>query len=86
MLILAWNSPCQEALSRSTASAQRANTLQAIGHWRSDRQPIWLESGEALRNTDTLADSVVNVINGVPVYLKDVATVTDDTAEPDSYQ
>ena len=44
-----------------------------------------VEAGAFIRSARDLESLVVNVVDGIPVYLKDVATVIDGPAEVDSY-
>jgi len=61
------------------------NILRNAGNWTFDNRSIQLEAGDVLRNIDELDTLVVNVINGVPVYLSEVAQVVDGPAGPPSY-
>jgi multidrug efflux pump subunit AcrB len=56
-----------------------ANTIQQQDY------DIVIEAGDFIRNAQELKRLVVNVVDGVPVYLDEVATVIDGPAEPDSY-
>ena len=49
-----------------------------------DRASI-AEAGAFIRDVGELRQLVVNVVDGVPVHLKDVARVIDGPAEPESY-
>jgi len=51
----------------------------------SGSQMLTVEAGEFLRNADDVADMVVGVSNGKPVFLRDVATVTAGTQQPQHY-
>ncbi len=51
---------------------------------QSDRE-IVVEAGDFVRDADALKQLVVNVVDGVPVYLDEVASVIDGPAEPDTY-
>ncbi|GGO76691.1 acriflavine resistance protein B [Marinobacterium nitratireducens] len=64
---------------------QLSNRLLQAGNWTLNNDSILLESGDFLRRPDQLASLVVNVVDGAPVYLRDVATLSDGPAEPDSY-
>ena len=44
-----------------------------------------IEAGAFIRSARELESLVVNVVDGIPVYLKDVATVIDGPAEVDNY-
>jgi multidrug efflux pump subunit AcrB len=64
---------------------QMSNRLKSAGYWTYGNKSIVLESGDFVRDVQELSSLPVNVIDGVPVYLKDVATVVDGPSEPDSY-
>ncbi len=64
---------------------QMSNRLKSAGYWTYGNKSIVLESGDFVRDTQELSSLLVNVIDGMPVYLKDVATVTDGPAEPNNY-
>lgn len=63
-----------------------SNTRASPGHWRSGNESLWLESGDVLHSAAELATSVINVVDGVPVYLQEVAQVVDGPDEPRGYQ
>jgi multidrug efflux pump subunit AcrB len=62
-----------------------SNVLQAVDQWVFNNESIVLESGDFLRDVDELKAFVVNIIDGVPVYLGDIAEIVDGPAEPDQY-
>jgi multidrug efflux pump subunit AcrB len=62
-----------------------SNTLQGAGNWAYGDTSIVLESGDVLRDTQELQHTVVNVIDGVPVFLGDVARIHDGPEEPSHY-
>jgi multidrug efflux pump subunit AcrB len=62
-----------------------SNRLQSAGVWSLHNDSVILESGDALRTADSLRTLVVNVIDGKPVYLQEVAGIVDGPAEADSY-
>lgn len=62
-----------------------SNVLQDAGQWVLHNESIVLQGGDAIRDVDELDSLVVNVIDGAPVYLGDVATIVDGPAEPNSY-
>lgn len=62
-----------------------SNVLRNAGNWTFGDQSILLEAGDVVRNVSELEGFVVNVIDGVPVYLRDVARIVDGPAEPESY-
>ena len=65
---------------------QAANVLQTAGDFRSRDQVIRVEAGEPFaRRPGICSDLVVGVFDGVPVFLKDVATVEDGPEEVANY-
>ncbi|MEZ5501632.1 MAG: efflux RND transporter permease subunit [Halioglobus sp.] len=62
-----------------------SNVLQRSGNWAFNNQSIELESGDFVRDAAELEGLVVNVIDSVPVYLRDVARVDDGPAEATGY-
>lgn len=64
---------------------QLSNQLQRAGRWSFNNESILLESGDALRDPQSLPGLVINVIDGTPVYLRDVARIEDGPAEAESY-
>ena len=82
--------PERLAARRTSASEVHAalsvsNLLQPAGRWTYNNTSILLESGDALRGAQELPELVVNVIDGVPVYLRDVARIVDGPQEPSHY-
>ncbi|MBL4831417.1 MAG: efflux RND transporter permease subunit [Aliivibrio sp.] len=59
------------------------NRHQQLGSTHQNGVRFQLESGQFFQNSQQVENSVINVVNGHPVYLKDIATVTDgaDTAD-----
>ncbi len=82
---------------RERLAAFEVSVLQAYGALRSFNwrlpvgaaavadQEIQVDAGEFLTSADDVAAVVVSVRNGQPVYLADVATVSDGPEEPTSY-
>jgi multidrug efflux pump subunit AcrB len=62
-----------------------SNQLQRAGEWTYRDRSIVLEGGDYLRSIEELENLVVNVIDGTPVILRDVATVVDGPGEADDY-
>lgn len=78
------------AARRTTAidivsALQASNTLKPAGELVFNNKVILLESGDVLRHSHQLNSLVVNVVNGVPVYLQDVAKIVDGPVEPRFY-
>lgn len=62
-----------------------SNMLVDAGNWTLGNESIVLEAGDVLRDVQELENLAVNVIDGVPVYLRDVARIVDGPAEAESY-
>lgn len=78
----------------SAAMASRATTLDdiarafeisnqhvSLGLIHQQGRSYQLESGQFFASADAVANAVVNVVNGHPVFLKEIATVVDGAAE-----
>jgi multidrug efflux pump subunit AcrB len=63
-----------------------SNVLRDGGTWTLGNRSIELEAGDVLRLDSDLEALVVNVVDGSPVYLRDVARIVDGPAEPVAYQ
>ncbi|MBI1912303.1 MAG: efflux RND transporter permease subunit [Deltaproteobacteria bacterium] len=64
---------------------QKANFNIRSGAFPSGNKEILVETGGYLKNADEVRSSVVGVHGGRPVYLRDVAEVTDGPEEPANY-
>jgi multidrug efflux pump subunit AcrB len=78
------------AARRTTAAdvvsaLQVSNILRRAGVWTLGNESIALEGGDVLRDPSALESLVISVIDGAPVYLRDVARLVDGPAEADSY-
>ncbi|NCF63560.1 MAG: AcrB/AcrD/AcrF family protein, partial [Gammaproteobacteria bacterium] len=62
-----------------------SNQLQSAGIWTYGNETILLESGDFIRSEEELERLLVNVIDGTPVYLQDVATIIDGPGEAENY-
>jgi multidrug efflux pump subunit AcrB len=62
-----------------------SNLLQDAGNWTYGNETVVLESGDFVRDTEELGRLLVNVIDGTPVYLQDVAEIADGPAEAEHY-
>lgn len=62
-----------------------ANRLQEAGDWVVGNSAISLQAGDVLREAGELRELVVNVIDGAPVFLRDVANIVDGPQEPEAY-
>lgn len=85
------NLDAQRLAAHSTSPMQVSRALQASnvtdrnGTFEQQNMQFNVETGTFIRGVDDLKETVVNVASGRPVYLKNVATVVDGPAEPDSY-
>jgi multidrug efflux pump subunit AcrB len=76
----------RQSTSRDIVYAlQVSNSLQSVGRWSYGNESILLESGDFIRSVDELKQTVINVVDGAPVLLQDVAEIIDGPAEPDNY-
>ncbi len=64
---------------------QAANSQLQSGSFRSGNAEYLVETGEFLETAEDVRNLVVGVHSGQPVYLRDVATVTDGPGEPQRY-
>jgi multidrug efflux pump subunit AcrB len=64
---------------------QKANFMLPSGAFSSGNQEYLVTTGAFLKNADEVGNLVVNLANGKPVYLRDVAMIKDGPEEPSSY-
>ena len=64
---------------------QQANRQYASGGVTSQNREIMVETGAFLDSAEAVANVVVGVADGKPVYLKDVAEIVDGAEEPSNY-
>lgn len=62
-----------------------SNVRQNAGQWAFNNHSILIEGGDFIASVEQLENLVINVIDGTPIFLKDVADILDGPAEPDSY-
>ncbi|MBW1697114.1 MAG: efflux RND transporter permease subunit, partial [Deltaproteobacteria bacterium] len=62
-----------------------SNKLLPAGEVQVRDQNIVVKAGDFIRDAEELRNLVINVVDGVPVYLKDIARIIDGPAEPASY-
>ena len=62
-----------------------SNKLLPAGDVQVLNKNLVVEAGAFLKSAEDLRKLVINVVDGVPVYLEDVARVIDGPAEPASY-
>jgi len=67
------------------AALQKGNAELASGTFTSNNRELLVETGNFLENEEAVKRLVVGVYNGKPVYLADVAQVTDGTKVPENY-
>ncbi|WP_317930045.1 efflux RND transporter permease subunit [Halioxenophilus sp. WMMB6] len=67
------------------SALQASNLLQSSGHWTLGGEVLQLESGDFIRSLAELRQTVINVVDGQPVLLEEVAQVIDGLSEPDNY-
>ena len=68
-----------------TRALQSANLVEQAGPLVGDNRLVPVQAGEFLANVDDVAGLIVAARDGQPVYLQDVATVTDSPRTPDQY-
>ncbi|RUO35788.1 efflux RND transporter permease subunit [Aliidiomarina sanyensis] len=61
------------------------NRQQRVGRLHQAGEVIEIEAGAFFQSARELGDAVVNVVNGKPVYLRDVATISDSSAQADTH-
>lgn len=64
---------------------QKANFMLPSGAFSSGNREYLVETGALLKNAEDIGNLVVNVSEGKPVYLRDVAVITDGPEEPGQY-
>jgi len=62
-----------------------SNKLSSAGEVQIQDENLVLEAGDFIRSADDLKNLVISVVDGVPVYLGEVARIIDGPAEPASY-
>lgn len=62
-----------------------SNRLRPAGTLIRDDRNFVVEAGDFIADAAELGRLVVNVVDGIPVYLADVATIIDGPAEPETY-
>ena len=70
-----------QAIGALGASNQRLDG----GAYESGNRELRLEAGEFLRSAEDVGSVVAGVANGKPVFVRDIATVTDGGEEPTQY-
>ena len=67
------------------AALKISNVLQDAGRWTFGNTSFIFESGDFIRSVDELKQTVINVVDGHPVFLQDVAQIIDGPAEAKNY-
>ncbi|MFN1835463.1 efflux RND transporter permease subunit [Balneola sp. MJW-20] len=62
-----------------------SNQELSSGSFNRNDTEYLVDTGNFLRNATDISNLIVTVRNGDPIYLKDLAEVTDGPAEPDTY-
>jgi multidrug efflux pump subunit AcrB len=70
---------------RVTQMLQAANQQMKSGSYAADNREMQVDTGGFLQDADEVASVVVGVFDGKPVYLRDVAKITDGAEEPNQY-
>ena len=82
--------PQSMAARKTTASdiiqaIAASNQLQSAGIVSANNQSVIMEAGDFIRSVQQLKSLVINVVDGLPVYLQDVASISDGPAEINNY-
>ncbi len=64
---------------------QGANKQSAAGSFNYNDKEYLVETGNFLENVEDVEKLVIGVYHGTPVYLKDVAQITDGPEDPENY-
>ncbi|MEJ2681393.1 MAG: efflux RND transporter permease subunit, partial [Gammaproteobacteria bacterium] len=75
----------QLSLSVVQSILSGANTSSDAGAVIAHDRQVQVQAGRFLRRIDDIADLVVGLKAGAPVFLRDVATVTEQADQPESY-
>ena len=73
------------SLTELTTAIQQVNLQSISGNIVSLNQEIELQSGLFLQNVRDIGQIVVGVNEGKPVYLSEIASISDGNAEPENY-
>jgi multidrug efflux pump subunit AcrB len=73
------------SLLQVTGALQKGNTSLHSGSFSGSNKEVLVDSGGFLTNSDDVKHLVVGIYSGKPVYLGDVAQVTDGAREVDDY-
>ncbi|OGT00458.1 MAG: multidrug transporter AcrB [Gallionellales bacterium RIFCSPLOWO2_02_FULL_59_110] len=67
------------------AALQSANVSQNAGNLVQDNREVLVQTGSFLSSAGEVKQLVVGVVNGKPVFLRDIAEVRDGADQPNSY-
>ncbi len=70
---------------QALGALQKGNAALQSGSMSSGNREFLVDSGQFLESVDAVRNLVISVAGGRPVYLSDVATVTDGLQEPRDY-
>ncbi len=62
-----------------------SNQLHNAGIISANNQSLIVEAGDVLRSVEQLKSLVIKVVDGLPVYLQDIASIQDGPAEVSNY-
>ncbi|HEV2349075.1 MAG TPA: efflux RND transporter permease subunit [Terriglobia bacterium] len=66
-------------------AVEHANQWLKAGEFAAANQEFAVDAGDFLRTREDVGAVVIGVSDGHPVYLRDIATISDGPAEPSSY-
>ena len=64
---------------------EKSNIVVHSGAFSANNRETIVETGRFLKNAEDVGNLVINVFNGRPVYLRDIAKITDGPEEPSHY-
>ncbi len=73
------------SIDRLIPALQQANRQTIAGNLLAGNREILLQTGSFLKSAREIGRIVIGVYGGKPVYLADVATITDGPEEPETY-
>ncbi len=68
-----------------TSVLQKANTLGSAGKFPDRNREFLVDAGYFIKDADDAGNTVIAVSGGKPVYLRNIAELTDGPEEPSSY-
>ncbi|HEX7481564.1 MAG TPA: efflux RND transporter permease subunit [Polyangiales bacterium] len=73
------------APSEVRGALQQANDQRTVGSLVTNNEDVVVQTGAFFEDAHAVASTVLGVHRGLPVYLRDVATVVDDAEDPSQY-